>query len=280
MAHDTAPEKRGAAGGWSQAGNLGGNGIGGGAGLWLANQFHSLPLAGAVVTAVTAACALALLFAPKAQPVSSHANYLSTLWLVVKDCWQVCKTRLGMMTIFVLVLPLGAGGAAQLFTSLAKEWRVGVDLLAQINWEVGVATGAAAVLGGFVCDRMDRKAAYVLFGLVGGVIAAMTALAPRTPDWFVFFVFAYSAALGLSYAAFSAATLEAIGGGAAATKYTLFASLSNIPVALMPALDGWADTRWNAGALLWVEFGTAAAATVLYAVVALAMRPRRVLAAA
>lgn len=280
MAHDTAPAQRGAAGGWSQAGNLGGAGIGGGAGLWLANQFHSLPIAGAVITAATVACALALLFAPKAQPVSSHADYLSTLRLVVKDCWTVCKTRLGWTTLFVLVLPLGAGGAAQLFSAIAREWRVDVGLLSQINWEVGVATGVAAVLGGFVCDRMDRRTAYVLFGVLCGVIAAATALAPRTPEWFVFFVFAYSAALGLSYAAFSAATLEAIGGGAAATKYTLFASVSNIPVALMPALDGWADTRWNAGALLWVEFGTAAGAAALFALVAVATRPRRLLAAA
>ena len=92
-----------------------------------------------------------------------------------------------------------------------------------------------------------------------------------------FFVFAYSAALGLAYAAFSAATLEAIGGGAAATKYTLFASVSNIPVFLMPALDGWADTRWNAGALLWTELLVALAGAAVFMVVAVATRPRRVL---
>jgi len=280
MAHDTAPERRGAAGGWSQAGNLGGGGIGGGAGLWVASQFHSLPISGVVVAAGTAACALALMFAPKAHAVASHANYLATLRLVVVDCWRVCKARLGWLTLFVLVLPLGAGGAQQLFSALAKEWGVGVDLLTGINGLVGVATGVAALVGGYLCDRMDRKAAYVLFGVIGGVICAAIALMPRTPEWYVVFVFAYSAALGLSYAAFSAATLEAIGGGAAATKYTLFASISNIPVALMPALDGWADTRWNVGALLWTEFGTAAAAGVLFMVVAVATRPRRVLAVA
>jgi len=280
MAHDTAPERRGAAGGWSQAGNLGGGGIGGGAGLWVASHFHSLPISGAVVAAGTAACALALLFAPKAQPVSSHANYLATLRLVVIDCWQACKARLGWLTLFALVLPLGAGGAQQLFSAISKEWRVNVDLITNINWVVGVVTGVAAILGGYLCDRMDRKSAYVLFGVVGGVICAVIALTPRTPEWFVVFVFAYSAALGLSYAAFSAATLEAIGGGAAATKYTLFASISNIPVALMPALDGWADTRWNVGALLWTEFATAAAAAVIFMLVAMATRPRRVLVAA
>jgi len=280
MAHDTAPERRGAAGGWSQAGNLGGSGIGGAAGLWVADHFHSLPIAGIVVMSATAACAFALLFAPKAHPVSSHSNYLATLRLVVADCWQVCKARAGWLTLFVLVLPLGAGGAAQLAAGLSKEWRVTPGLLIAVNGLSGLVIAAAALVGGYICDRMDRKTAYVLFGVLGGAICAGVAFMPRTPEWFVVLALAYSAALGMSYAAFSAATLEAIGGGAAATKYTLFASISNIPVALMPALDGWADTHWGVGALLWTEFGTAAAAGVLFAIVMLAARSRRVLAAA
>jgi len=280
MAHDTAPERRGAAGGWSQAGNLGGAGVGGAAGLWVANHFHSVPLAGIAIALGTAACALALFFAPKAHPVSSHKNYLATLRLVVIDCWQVCRARLGWLTLFVLVLPLGAGGAAQLAAGLSKEWRVTPDLLAGVNGMSSLVIGVAALVGGYLSDRMDRKTAYVLFGVLGGVICAGVALMPRTPEWFVVLALAYSAALGMSYAAFSAATLEAIGGGAAATKYTLFASISNIPVALMPALDGWADTRWNVGAVLWIEFATAAAGAVIFMLVALATRPRRVLAAA
>ena len=280
MAHDTAPERRGAAGGWSQAGNLGGAGVGGAAGLWVANHFHSVPLAGIAIALGTAACALALFFAPKAHPVSSHKNYLATLRLVVIDCWQVCRARLGWLTLFVLVLPLGAGGAAQLAAGLSKEWRVTPDLLAGVNGMSSLVIGVAALVGGYLSDRMDRKTAYVLFGVLGGVICAGVALMPRTPEWFVVLALAYSAALGMSYAAFSAATLEAIGGGAAATKYTLFASVRNIPVTLMPALDGWADTHWNVGALLWTEFGTAVAAAVIFMLVALATRPRRALAAA
>ena len=277
MAHDTSPAQRGAAGGWSQAGNLGGAGIGGGAGLWIAAHSHSLPLSGVVIGGLCAACALGLLFAPKATPLPQRPSYVSTLQLVVRDCWEVCKSRTGWLTLFLLVMPLGAGGAAQLFSSLAKEWQVDADLLSTVGWMVGGVTAVAAIVGGYICDHMDRKAAYVLFGVLGGVIAAATALAPRTPEWFLFFVFAYSAALGLAYAAFSAATLEAIGGGAAATKYTLFASVSNIPVFLMPALDGWADTRWNAGALLWTELLVALAGAAVFMVVAVATRPRRVL---
>jgi hypothetical protein len=118
----------------------------------------------------------------------------------------------------------------------------------------------------------------VLFGVLGGVAAAVAALAPKTPAWFVVFALGYAAALGMAYAAYAAANLEAIGRGAAATKYTLFASVANIPVTLMPLADGWADTRGGANAMLWLEFGVAIAAAAAFAVVALASRPRRALA--
>lgn len=272
MAQATAPRRRGLAGGWSQAGNLGGSGLGGGAGLWIATHSHSLPLSGAIVAAACGACALALIFAPRGAAFEHRASYAATLLAVARECLTMCRSRQGALTLLVFVLPLGAGGAAQLFSAIAKEWRVTADLLAGVNWLVGLATALAAIVGGYVCDRMDRKAAYVAFGVIGGLTAASAAIAPRSPDVFVAFVFAYSAALGLSYAAFSAATLETIGTGAAATKYNLLAGVSNIPVWLMPAADGWADTRYGAGGLLWLELAVALAGAVIYALVALAAR--------
>ena len=272
MAHATAPERLGRAGGWSQAGNLGGAGFGGGAGLWMAAHAHSLPLSGAIVAGACAACGFALLFVRQQTGVEQHATYGATLLAIARECLAMCRSRDGALTLLVFALPLGAGGAAQLFSALAKEWRVSADLLAGVNWLVGLATAIAAILGGYVSDRMDRRTAYVVFGVIGGLTAAAAALAPRAPDCFVAFVFAYSAALGLSYAAFSAATLEAIGTGAAATKYNLLAGVSNIPVWLMPAFDGWADARWGAGGLLWLELAVALAGGALYAIVAKASR--------
>jgi hypothetical protein len=109
---------------------------------------------------------------------------------------------------------------------------------------------------------------------MGALVAAATVFTARTPEWFVVFGFAYSAALGLSYAGFSSVTLETIGTGAAATKYTLFASVSNIPVWFMPAIDGWADTRWTATGMLWTEFAVAVAGALLFFAVAAMTRLR------
>ena len=274
MAHATLPNRRGAAGGWSQAGNLGGASMGAGVGLWLASATHSLLLAGAGVGALCLLCGLALLVAPPSTTYAKHANYLITLRAVAVECWSVCRSRVGLMALFVLVLPLGAGGAANIGSALSKEWRVSAGLLAAVNLVSAVATAGGAIVGGFICDRIDRKTAYVLFGVLGGLVAAATVFTPRTPEWFVAFGLAYSAALGLSYAGFSSVTLETIGTGAAATKYTLFASVSNIPVWYMPALDGWADTRWTATGMLWIEFAVAAVGALRFFAVAAMARPR------
>jgi PAT family beta-lactamase induction signal transducer AmpG len=64
--------------------------------------------------------------------------------------------------------------------------------------------------------------------------------------------------------------LEAIGGGAAATKYNLYASLSNMPIAYLTIVDGWAYGRWHANGLLLADalagiLGVAFFATVLVA---------------
>ena len=280
MAHDTAPERRGAAGGWSQAGNLSGVGIGASASLAVANVTHSLPLSGLVVATGCAVCALALVFAPTSRSLPRRPNYLSMLAAVARDCWDVCRARQGWLTLVLFVLPLGAGGASQLFTGVSREWGVSGGLLATSTLINAVATGLAAIVGGYICDLMDRTVAYVLFGVIGGVVAAVAALLPMTPFWFVVFCAGYSAALGMAFAAYSAATLEAIGGGAAATKYTLFASVANVPVFIMPALDGWVDTRWRAGAMLWTELAVALVGAAVFILVALATRPRRALATA
>jgi MFS transporter, PAT family, beta-lactamase induction signal transducer AmpG len=80
------------------------------------------------------------------------------------------------------------------------------------------------------------------------------------------------------FAGFSAVTLDAIGRGAAATKYSVFISLSNIPIAYMTALEGWAHAQWGANGLLYIEaalgmasllvFGAATALTARQAAVA------------
>ena len=103
-----------------------------------------------------------------------------------------------------------------------------------------------------------------MFGLAQAACAVAMAFSPRTELKYIAYVMLYAFISGLTYAAFSAVVLEAMGLGAAATKYNLFASLSNMPIAYMTLVDGWAHTRWGAGTMLWIEAAIGAAAVLFF----------------
>jgi MFS transporter, PAT family, beta-lactamase induction signal transducer AmpG len=68
--------------------------------------------------------------------------------------------------------------------------------------------------------------------------------------------------------------LEAIGRQAAATKYTLLSSLSNMPIAYVTLIDGWASARWGANAMLWADAAAGALGLLVFAAAALGSRQR------
>jgi hypothetical protein len=81
---------------------------------------------------------------------------------------------------------------------------------------------------------------------------------------FIIWTSLYAVSTGLTYAGFSAFTLEAIGMGAAATKYNVFASLSNAPIYFMTFIDEWAHGKWGAFGMLNTEAIIAFAGMILF----------------
>ncbi len=263
MAHGVEDERRGAVSGWSQAGNLGGGGIGGGLALVIAEHAPAAWVSGAVLAALCLACAAGLLFVdePPRQP-RSH-KYIESLKDLLKDVWAVSRSRLGFLVLLLMLLPIGSGGAQGVWAAIASEWSAGADVVALVNGALaGVASLVGAVAAGFVCDRMDRRWAYCLFGLALAAVAILMALLPRAPWVFVTMTLAYALVLGACYAAYSAAVLEAIGKGAAATKFNLLSAVSNIPIAYMTAKDGELHDRYGSSGMLFGEAGFAILAVI------------------
>lgn len=254
MAYATPEAEKGRAGGWFQAGNLGGTGLGGGAGLWIAERVANPLVPGAALAAACALCCLALAFIREPPPMPKDASYLRTLKGVLHDLWTVARSRPGFLALLICFLPIGSGAATNLFSATAGDWQASADAVALVN---GIGGGMAAALGciagGYLCDRIDRKKAYYLFGILMALCAVAMAAAPRTELAYGAFCLIYWFISGLAYAAFSAVVLEAIGLGAAATKYSLFASLSNMPIQYMTLVNGWAHTRWGTGGMLLTE---------------------------
>lgn len=269
MAYSSSDEAKGRAAGWFQAGNLGGFGLGGGAGLWMAQEFAAPWIAGAVLAAACLACCAAMAFVSEPQHGPRERQYYRAVANVMKDLWRVVRSRRGFLGLLICFLPIGTGATSNLWSAVAGDWHASVEAVALAT---GVASGfvsaAGCLVGGYACDRMDRKSAYALYGILIAVCAIAMALAPRSEATYVGFTLTYAFMNGLAYAGFSAVTLEAIGLGAAATKYNLFASLSNIPIGYMTAVDGWAAARWGPAAMLYIEAAVGVAALLVFVAVA------------
>ena len=254
LAYDTPPDRKGRVSGWYQAGNLGGGGVGGGAGLWMAQALPAPWMGGAVLAVACLACCAALFFIREPTRMPRAAHFRNDIANVARDLWTVTKSRAGVLALLICFLPLGTGAASGLWSAVAADWSASADTVALVTGVFGgLASAAGCFAGGWICDRMERKNAYALFGLILALCAAAMAVAPRSEAMYIVFTTIYSIIGGLSYAGFTAIVLETIGQGAAATKYNLFASLSNMPIAYMIVVDGWAHTRWGAGGMLYAE---------------------------
>ena len=217
MAYGTPPELKGRAGGWFQAGNLGGAGIGGGAGLWLAQRLPSPWMAGAILAGACLLCSVGLVFLPEPVSTIRDAAFRKTFVNLAKDLWGVARSRMGFLALFLCFLPIGSGAASNLWSAVAADWSASADTVALVTGVVGgILYGGGCLIGGWICDRMDRKTCYVIYGVLQAGCAAGMALAPRTEAMYVVWTSVYALITGFTYAGFTAFVLEAIGTGAAA----------------------------------------------------------------
>ncbi|HEX9251236.1 MAG TPA: MFS transporter [Ignavibacteriaceae bacterium] len=254
LAHDTPDNLKGRAGGWLQAGNLGGLGLGGGAGLWLAERLPEPWMAGAVIAFACLFCSLGLPFLSEPTSFIREKNYLKTIGNLNKDIWTLIKSRMGFLALFLCFLPIGSGAASNLWSSISNDWGASADTVALLVGVVGgVLSAIGCLAGGWICDLMDRKKAYILFGMIQALCAVGMAFSPATEQMFIVWTSLYALSTGLTYAGFSAFVLEAIGKGAAATKYNVFASLSNAPIYYMIYMDEWSHGKWGAFGMLSTE---------------------------
>jgi MFS transporter, PAT family, beta-lactamase induction signal transducer AmpG len=275
MVYGTRPDQLGRASGWFQAGNLGGQGLGGGAGLWLTQSLPEAWMSGAAVGLACALCGFALMALREPPALARSGSYGRDVGIVLKDLWQVARSRPGMLALLIVFLPISTGAASNLWASVADDWHATANTVALVTGALGgVVSMAGCFAGGYLCDSLDRKKAYMLFGLLQAACAVAMALAPRTEVMFIVFTMTYALITGLTYAAFSAVVLEAIGLGAAATKYNVYASLSNMPIAYMTVIEGFAQTRWNVGGMLVVEAICAGAGLLTFATAAAALKRR------
>lgn len=262
MAETIEDERRGIVSGWAQAGNLGGSGLGGGLALFLSQHVAGAWVPGLGVGLLCFACSAVLPLVRLGDRVA-RPRLAASLGDVAREMWALLRSRIAVTAIVLMLLPIGSGGVQSLWSTVAGDWHTGADTVALVNGALGgVASLIGALIGGWLCDKLDRRLAYCLFGLLVAAAAGTMAMLPRSPTVFVVMTLAYAVALGACYAAYSAVVLEAIGRDAAATKFQLLAAISNVPIALVTTWDGQLyDARGASGMLDGeVLFGVAGAA--------------------
>jgi hypothetical protein len=99
------------------------------------------------------------------------------------------------------------------------------------------------------------------------------AVAPQNPTHYAIWSLAYQFGAGIAYGTFTGFVLEVIGKGAAATKYNLLASLSNIPITYMTKVDGWASVKYGPANMLFVDAGSEIIGIAVFVLVLLIVRP-------
>jgi MFS family permease len=267
------PHLQGRASGWAQAGNFAGGGLGGGLGLVLAQHVQAQWVSGGALGVMCIACAAPLALLTEADRTHMRTSMRETLVEVVRDVWSVVRTRAGVLVIVLMLLPLGSGGAGGIMTATAGTWRVSGDVVALVG---GVGSGlvsmVGALIGGYVCDIIDRRTAYCLFGCLVAPVLVATALEPRTPLVWITSSLIYGAVIAAAYSAYSAAVLEVIGRGAAATKFNFMSSVSNVPITLMPIVDGVLNDKGGANAMFFGESALSIGSALAFSVLVLATR--------
>jgi MFS transporter, PAT family, beta-lactamase induction signal transducer AmpG len=247
------PAVRGRASGWYNAGNLGGGALGAGAAIWLAGY---IPLS------LLAFAASAMVFLPA----------LAAFWIVEErvarkspavlframgsDVWTLLRAPATWVGLVFFLSPVGSAAVGNLISSVGPDYHASDT---QVAWVTGIAGGSVSalgcMLGGFLCDRMNRMTAYAVAGLLSVFFSGWMALGKATPFTYAGGYIGYSLTAGIAYAAFTALVLEVLGKRthAAGTAYSVLVSSGNFPISYMTWLDGAAYTRSGTRGLMGID---------------------------
>src|SRR5262249_50663030 len=150
-------------------------------------------MAGGALAVACALCIVALRFVPEPPPLPRHGNYGRMLQDVLKDLWQVARSRAGVLALLICFLPIGSCAASDLRAAVADDWHATANTVALVTGVLnGVVSAIGCLAGGYGSDRLDRKTAYALYGLLMVLCAVAMAFAPRTESMYIVFTLIYA----------------------------------------------------------------------------------------
>lgn len=276
LALTTTKAVRGACAGWRQTGYLGGLGLGGGAGLWLASHAGGLRVSALALAIVSLACTFPFLVV-KVPATLRGAGVVAAGREALAGLWTLMRTRVGVLAGVAVTIPAGLGAAGYLLPSVAGDWHASADFVASVTGALsGFASIPGCITSGYLCDRFARRTVYMWCALVAAVGEGLLAFAPHTPPWFAALALVGAALTGLAYGGVTAVVYERLESVGAATVGGVLSSLSNVPVVIVTLLIGTVQVRYGSMSMLLVEAGLGVVSVAGYAALVSTLRPEAV----
>jgi hypothetical protein len=230
----------GAVSGWLNVANLGGTGLGGTLGILIVQHLARTPAAIALAAEVFAPCLLLFIMAREVRLPYAVRSMLSLQ--IFRDMWSVTRNRAALIGFIIFVTPAATFAAQNLFSGLGRDFHASDNA---VTWIVGIGNAVTcslgAALGGWLCNRFDRRILFVLSGVVGATAMLGMALGARTAMVFFIGVTFYNLLAGVNYAAASAVAFDIMGidNPLAATQYAMLMAACNVAICTVI----WGDSR-------------------------------------
>lgn len=238
VATQVPPALHGRASGWLNAANLGGNALGGGLVIQLMDRLTPQAAAAVLGLLIFLPALAVLLLQEPLRPRRGPAEVFSTMW---RDVRHTATSRRGWTGILFCLAPVSTPALLDLFSAVGTDYGASTGTVeATMGYGSGLLTALGALLGGRFLDRLDKRRAYLLSGLLVALVDAAMAWAPQTPATYIAGTLVYSLVAGLCFAAFTAVVLEIIGevDRSAAAQYTLFDAAGNLATSYLAWMDG------------------------------------------
>jgi PAT family beta-lactamase induction signal transducer AmpG len=235
-------EKRGAGSAWYNVGNLSGGGAAGAVAIYLTGEGWDPTVVGLVIAAMLTLPALAILFIYE-PPRDNIQSVGEVFGQSTRDIRSVLFSRAGLTGIALCISPIGTAALTNFFSDMGDDFHASTKVVAfGVGGASSIVTAIGALIGGYLCDRFNRRAMYLLSGALTAICGVALAKMSHTPTTYLVGVTSYNLVTGFCYSAFTATVLETIGnaGKAASTQYALFVSAGNIAIQYV----GLADTRF------------------------------------
>jgi MFS family permease len=243
MATALPDELRGKASGWYNIGNLSGGGLSAGIAIWMFGHHVDPRIIAAVLGAMMVVPALAVLWVDEpARPESSAQQVFGE---TLGDVKRVLASKSGLTGIALCLSPVGTAALANYFAGMSKPFGASPETVALVTGSSSVVlTALGAGVGGYLCDRFNRRVMYLASGTLTALCGIAMALSPRTELTYAVGVATYALITGFCYSSFTSTVLETIGkaGRAASTQYSLFVAAGNLAILYV----GLVDTRFDA----------------------------------